>query len=258
MDILTKTAISVTAMICANNILAAPPLNNIVANWHLDEGRGQKVLDSSGYAKAGQLGGSSGIDSADPLWVSRRFDNAALEFDGSQFVKVPYAKQLEPQKISVEAWVQAQVPDDPSILPTVVAKSGNGCSFAAYSLYLHDSADKVGGVPYFYVSDGTNYFESPEGGPSLWDGKWHHLVGTYDMKAVRLYVDGVEIGKGTPLASPVNYASFINKDLYIGDYDGNSDICTDYNNNYKGKIDEVRIWNKALSPTEVAARYQGH
>ena len=54
------------------------PLNRMVANWHIDEGRGQKILDSSGYGRNGLLGSGTGIEVTDPLWVSRRFDNAAL------------------------------------------------------------------------------------------------------------------------------------------------------------------------------------
>jgi hypothetical protein len=241
-------------------VAQAAPLNNIVANWHIDEGRGQKILDLSGYHRNGQLGAVAGVDANDPLWVSRRFDNTALHFDGDQFVKVTSAANLEPQKLSVEAWVKVGA-TVATTLPYVVAKSGMGCKYAAYGLYLHEDADHAGGnVPYFYItnSDGTGYFESPVGGASIDDGQWHHLVGTYDRKAVRMYVDGVSVGTGTPATSAIGYASFTDKDLYIGDYDGGRSICTDYNGHFVGDIDEVRIWNKALTAAEVASRYQGY
>ncbi|GAB6141126.1 hypothetical protein JCM14076_18550 [Methylosoma difficile] len=241
----------------ASNATLAGPINRMVANWHFDEGQGLKPFDSSGYNKHGQLGATAGIDVSDPLWVSRRFDNAALQFNGSQYVKVTTANHLEPPGISVEAWVKADVTDS-TILPYVVAKSGNACQFAAYALYLHDDLSGKGGVPYFYVSDGSTYVESPEGAPSLWDGKWHHLVGSYDKVKVRLFVDGVQISTGTPNTSPIGYASFTNKNLYIGDYDGDSNICNDYNGGFVGSIDEVRIWNKPLSAAEVASRFAGY
>lgn len=258
MKTLSKLALLVAGTMGSFSAQSAPPLNNIVGNWHLDESRGQRVFDSSGYSKHGILGDTASVELNDPLWVSRRFDNAALSFDGAHFVKVAHSSVLEPKKISVEAWVKAEPTSDDTVLPYVVAKSGNKCESAAYAIYLRkDSAGNLG-VPYFYIHDGVSYVESPEGAASLWDGKWHHLVGTYDQKAVRLYVDGVQIGTGTPSTAPIAYSNFNNKDLYIGDYDGISDICTDYNGNYVGQIDEVRIWNKALNAIEVDARFKGY
>lgn len=260
MKSLTKISLLMIGVIGSSSIDAAP-LNRMVANWHIDEGRGQKILDSSGYGRNGLLGAGTGIEAADPLWVSRRFDNTALSFDGSQFVKVAHAIHLEPQKISVEAWVRpGNAPI--SALPVVAGKGvDNECGFSAYALYIHSEGEAFPGEPYFYVANGNAaqpYVESPAG-PNLLDGQWHHLVGTYDHNAIRLYVDGVEAGTGTPHSAPIPYADFTKKDLFIGKADGSIDTCPNWNNgNYVGEIDDVRIWNKALTATEVADRYQGY
>jgi Concanavalin A-like lectin/glucanases superfamily len=37
----------------------------------------------------------------------------------------------------------------------------------------------------------------------VWDGKWHHAAGTYDGSTVRLFIDGVEVGRGTPANTPI-------------------------------------------------------
>jgi hypothetical protein len=251
----TKCLLSLVAAIGTYNAQAAP-LNNIVANWHIDEGAGQKVLDSSAYGKHGQLGGSTAADAADPLWISRRFDDAALNFTGGQYVKIPHAAILEPQKISVEAWIKAGA-TDATVPLYVLAKSNHACSYAAYGLYLHEDATHSNGVPYFYVanSDGSSYTESPDPGYSLMDGKWHHLVGTYDLNAVRLYVDGVQVGTGTPTKSAIGYGSFSQKDVYIGSFDNGANGCP---YQFIGSIDEVRIWNKALTASDVLIRYKGY
>jgi len=267
MNTLSKLVLASTCAFASIAVQAAPPLNSIVANWHMDEGRGQRVLDLSGYGKNGQLGATAAVEASDPLWISRRFDNAALSFDGSQFIKVPHANHLQPQRISVEAWVKPGLAPATS-LPVIVAKGAKGCSFATYALYMYNSEFAIDpelppGTPYFYVAfaDGSEegtYIESPAGAPNLLDGNWHHLVGTYDRKAVRLYVDGVEVGTGTPHKAPIPYADFSNKDLYIGDYDGDTKICENSNGSYVGEMDEVRIWNKALTAAEVNERYLGH
>ncbi len=267
MNTLGKLVLASTCAFGSFAVQAAPPLNAMVAHWHLDEGRGQKVIDLSGYGKNGQLGATAAIEATDPLWISRRFDNAALSFNGNQFIKVPHANNLQPRRISVEAWVKPGAAPASS-LPVILAKSAKACSFAAYSLYMYNpnyaqSPELPPGTPYFYVAfaDGSaegTYVESPAGAPDLLDGKWHHLVGTYDRTAVRLYVDGVEVGAGTPHKAPIPYADFSNTDLYIGAYDGDTKICEDYNGNYVGDIDEVRIWNKALTAAEVNERYLGY
>ena len=68
----------------------------------------------------------------------------------------------------------------------------------------------------FFVFDGQeSYAASPADGV-VYDGQWHHLVGTYDGNAVRLYVDGTEIGLGTPASFPIGYNLSNSNDLFIG------------------------------------------
>jgi len=255
MKTFTKFALFVMSTLSAFTIQAAPPLNHIVGNWHMDEGRGQLSLDSSGYNSHGQLGDSTGVDLDDPLWISRRFDNAALNSDGTQFIKVAHSNHLEPKRISVEAWVRPTASDIDS-LPVIVGKGGNENNIAAYSLYLHVDGKGTLGVPYFYVAHSVDGVllnaESPDGAPSLLDGKWHHLVGTYDLRTVRLYVDGIQVGVGKPHTAPIAYSSFSKKDLYLGGY------YIGQAASLIGDIDEVRIWDKALTVTEVRNRYRGY
>lgn len=262
MKSISKILVLATYAISAYAVQAAP-VNKIVGNWHLDETRGQKAFDSSGYNKHGQLGASKAADSFDPVRVARRFDNAALSFSDGQFVKVPHANNLQPQKISVEAWVKPGTAPASS-LPYILAKGQQNCSFASYALYIYnkDSDEQAPNTAHFYVAyaDGSaegTYVESPVDSPDILDGNWHHLVGTYDQTAVRLYVDGVEVGTGTPHTAPIPYDMFTNKDLYIGDYDGDANSCDNYNGNYVGELDEVKVWSKALTAEEVVKRYLG-
>lgn len=238
----------------ANYNAYAAPITNIVGNWHIDEGSGQKTLDSSGHAKHGQLGSTSGIDTNDPTWTIRRFDTAALHFDGNDFFRVPYTKILEPRRISVEAWVRNL--GSPGDVRYIVSKSSLDCAFSAYALYTGND----GGLA-FYISDGVGYLESKNIDQSIWDGNWHHVVGTYDQKSIRLYVDGIEVGGGTPANFPIAYSAFSQKDLHVGHYErgitcypGVPDFA-DFH--FIGDIDEVRIWNRALTAEEVAIRYKG-
>ena len=81
----------------------------------------------------------------------------------------------------------------------------------------------------------------------MWDGKWHLAVGIYDGSTVRLYVDGVQVGSGTPWSGSLEYLLPDSNDLYIGNYPS----CSPHW--FLGAIDNVMIWNRALSASEVRA-----
>jgi hypothetical protein len=108
-------------------------------------------------------------------------------------------------------------------------------------------------------SGAFGHVSSPDAGPSIWDGSWHHVVGTYDGATLRLYVDGNEIGHGTPARVRIPYG-FPTDKFYVGElgarYDRNRDkaVCE---HAFSGDVDEVAVWTKALTPEEVSRRHSG-
>lgn len=76
-------------------------------------------------------------------------------------------------------------------------------------------------------------------------GKWYHIAGTYDGQVMRLYVDGEEVattGKGGAIVYPPNGW------FQIGSYkDDNEDF------RHRGELDEIKIWERALTPAEIKA-----
>ena len=89
------------------------------------------------------------------------------------------------------------------------------------------------------------------------DGTWHHITATFDGKCDRLYVDGVEDKQTKKLLQSPPPGPIIpnNWDLCIGntavDYYGVREFCA-----YDGLIDEVRIYNRALSADEIQALFK--
>ncbi|RLG14117.1 MAG: hypothetical protein DRN71_03610, partial [Candidatus Nanohalarchaeota archaeon] len=71
------------------------------------------------------------------------------------------------------------------------------------------------------------------------DKQWHHIALSYNGSRQMLYIDGI-LRNNKALSSPINT---IQDNLKIG-------------NNFNGTIDEVRIWNRALSPEEINASYK--
>jgi hypothetical protein len=126
----------------------------------------------------------------------------------------------------------------------ILAKGASGCIAASYALYSGPN----GGLE-FYVSrsKGTMYASSADAGTGVWDGGWHLVVGTFDGTTIRLFVDGSEVGSGTAYPGPIEYLLPDSNDLYTGNYPG----CREHS--FRGEISDVTVWNRVLTPTEVAA-----
>ena len=83
------------------------------------------------------------------------------------------------------------------------------------------------------------------------DGQWHYAVVTNDGSTLTLYIDGVAVtSKSVAGSSPENTGT---KPVRIG---ANSRV-TPPGNFFTGEVDEVRIWNNALTASEVANAFAG-
>jgi hypothetical protein len=213
----------------------------LVAHWRFDEGSGTVANDSS-------VNGLDGTVEGAPLWVTGRRGPWALEFGGgTQRVVVANNAALEPSAVTVEAWVKRN--GSPGQWRYIVAKGATGCVAGSYGLY----SGIDGGLAFYVSSDsGFTYTVSPNAGTGVWDGQWHHAAGTYDGSVVRLYVDGVQIGTGTSAPTPIAYGLWTTNDLIIGSYGG----CTGLD--FPGTVDEPKIWNRALSASEIKLSAQGY
>jgi hypothetical protein len=217
---------------CAAPASAAP---NLLAEWTLDEGAGQVAGDSSGHANHGELGASADPDAADPAWIPGHDSGGALAFNGSSYVTVPDNGLLEPPRLAVDAWVRRT--GSPGRWRYVLSKGSLDCDRSAYGLYSGWS----GGMA-FYVSSASEYTISPEVSSAIvWDGAWHHVIGSYDGDRVRLWIDGSQVGVGTPVSMAIAYTSG-SRGIYIGSYRGSCDL------GFRGAIDDVAVWDER--PTE--------
>jgi uncharacterized repeat protein (TIGR01451 family) len=184
-------------------------------------------------------GGNDGTVVGGMAYVSGKVGQA-FSLNGGNSVRVPNSPNLEPSKdITVDTWVKSSGPGNYSY---ILSKGAQACDAASYALYTGTN----GGL-YFYIFDGSTVTLSPDAGPGIWDGKWHHIAGTYDGSKVRLYVDGVEVGSGTSKSTTIKYGLSTTNDLFIGTYEGGSNCSL----RFQGEIDEVEIYNRALSAEEI-------
>ncbi len=205
---------------------------NLVALWHFDEDSGAIAYDSTANGNDGTISGTS--------WVDGKLGKA-LNFDGNDYVIVPDSSLLEPDRITVEAWVKKS--GTPGSYRYIVSKylPTKPGSYSSYGLYTASS----GGLR-FYIGLSSTWVASPDAGTGVWDGNWHHVAGTYDGSAVKLYVDGELVAGAGSTTSDIEYEGTGN--LFIGAYTTAS-YC------FSGTIDEVRIWDGALTADEILYSY---
>jgi hypothetical protein len=209
--------------------------------WPLMEGSGQRIYDISGRGADGVLGSTLGADKRDAAWITGLMGvGSALRLDGNDYIAVQETARLKPQRMTVEAWVRA--PQSPGQWKYVAVKGGDRCRAGSFGLYT-----SINGGMAFYVYNGDYFYRSPQVSRAIWDNQWHHVAGTYDGSRVHLYVDGKEIGQGTPYSGPVAYG-LPHSEFYIGAYRGACDLT------FIGDVDEVRVWSAALAVDSIWAR----
>jgi hypothetical protein len=155
----------------------------------------------------------------------------ALSFNGtSDWVTVNDATALDVTRTTLEAWVR---PTTLSGWRTVMMKET--ANALAYALYAHDNAPR----PAAYINNGGADLDIL-GASALPLNTWTHLAMTYDGANMRLYVNGALV---TTRAATGNIVATGNP-LRIG---GNA-AWGEY---FAGQIDEVRIYNRALTQAEI-------
>jgi hypothetical protein len=193
----------------------------------LDEGKGNAVKDISGKGHNGEV--------QNPQWGEGRFGKALLfggEASGT-FVSVKSTEQLKLNEMTFMAWVHPNTWDG---VKQVAGKSVHGgcAGRAQWGIFSE------GGALVFRLETaaGRVNVSGPLPGTKLWT----HLAATNDGKMAVLYADGKEIGNAA-ISGKLN----VNDDpLAVGQ------DCDRLNYIFEGLIDEVRLWNRALSVAEIA------
>jgi len=222
------------AFVCANMAKAQEPVTDgLVSYWTFDNVKNSIVEDAWGK--------NDGTIQGDPKMVVGKVGNA-LEFDGKKdYIEVPDSDSLDiTDEITVEAWVK---PDE---------AAGYGATFRTIA-----AKDKHASQPYGFYWDSTNgelEFVVNDASDRLtvaydYNGKvgtWVHLAATYDGAGIKIYVDGDVIG-----SKAYSQKLFVDDGiLCIGrDPDFGSDRY------FPGVIDELRIYNRALTEAEIQRNF---
>ena len=233
-----------TTNLYSQSVPSYVPTNGLVGWW----GFNGNAQDGSGNGNHGTVNGAT--------LTTDRFGNpnSAFNFDGvDDWIQVDDNATLRPNHITISAWIYVNTP---TINPIVTkTRIGNPfgpdggeqyCIFQSPYNYQNTAGSfqikrnggcQNGGVGWYRIFQTNLPFST---------GQWQHIVGTYDGDTMKLYNNGLLSGFQVPPSGPIDNCS--NGTFNIGRGWVNYDF-------YNGKMDNLGMWNRALTQQEITKLY---
>jgi hypothetical protein len=203
------------------------PQTNPVVQYKFDG----NANDSSGNGKNATAQGGA-------TYITGKIGQAINIAGGSQYVSVPANIMSGLQNFSIATWVNV------TSNGTWARVFDFGSSTNSYMFLAPQSGS--GAIRFAITTNGNGSEQQINGTSALSTGTWHHVAVTLSGTTGTLYVDGAQVGQNTSMT--LNPASL---GATSADYIGKSQFSADPNLN--GAVDDFRIYNRALSASEVQA-----
>lgn len=208
--------------------------------WTFDEGMGRSVHDARGGENGVMVGSSTGFG-----WASGKIGNA-LGIDGANGLMVALPDNaITGSQGSISVWFNINEMTDRNILLSGVAPSDK-------YLYALIGVDRDGRPQFQFRTETNGADRRVQGGKALHRNEWYHLVFTADTQRYRMFVNGEELAL---------YGENIGRwfsDLTNRPFSYRIGASEAYPliGSFSGYIDDIRVWERALSAEEVVALYE--
>jgi hypothetical protein len=223
---------SATVTISDDDAAPPPPTGDLLVHLKFDEGTGTTALDASGNGNPGELRNGAS-------WASGRSGTAASLDGFDDHVRVADSPTLNAVsgQLTLAAWVYR-------------ASSQSGWRLVAGRQYGTSWDDQyfIGFLDnaYRFGVHTTSSFPIVSGAAAP-NGQWIHLAGTYDGSTVRLYVNGAQVGSSAAAGAVLSQA----RPLLVGA--GQNDGTSAVQEAFAGRVDDFRLYKRALSASEIQA-----
>lgn len=210
---------------------SAGAAGDLVGYWNFDEATGTNASDASGNANHGTFVGSGATHSTVLPPTSCFVNTHSVQFDGSgDHVEIADNATMDPTSaISISFWMNPDTVTNG--YQHIVFKQGPVVT--SYGVWL--AGDHI------YMEDNDNSIRSLTSNAAVTAGDWHYVTVTYDGTTQKLYIDGV---LDNSQSLPGITLTYTNSPVKIG--------TGDYNNPFAGYVDDLRIYNRALTDPEIA------
>jgi hypothetical protein len=219
-----------------SSAFAQIPTNGLVAYWPFNG----NAIDESNNNNNGTVYGAT--------LTADRFGNpnSAYYFNGiNNYIEVMDHPSLNPANITLAAWVKAEISS--SHTPDIIRKSTySNASNEQYILRLNTDTDAQFQIKANTTCNAGAPWTACIAPQTVALNEWVFMVGTFDSTALKLYVNGVLVYTTTiPQAPLISCGS----NLRIGT------AWNNYPNYFKGAMDNLRIYDRALNQSEITALF---
>jgi len=231
--------VSLIALFLFASFVSAGIEDGLVLYMPFEEGKGDVTKDLSPNGFEGTI--------KNPEWGEGKFGGALIFDNTERFVEIPYDTPFDIKEgITMAAWVTANLPFSPEWKVILNAKKSAQGPWGLQSR-------SVGNLETFYDVGGVRVWNSSVS--AMEPDVFHHVAATYDSEdGFKVYFDGILEPNGANagnLATRGLLDTPPNEGIVIGHNYGTADRYWD------GAIDEVVIYNRALSEDEMAQLVEG-
>lgn len=251
---------------------------NLVAQWKFAGNANDATANANnGTPKAGTINGAftppaappAALGTAVPILVADRFGraNQAYEFSNGAYIEVPYKLSLNPQALTISAWVKPVNSNPDNYIVSLNRWTG-------YKFQLQSDRK-----PFLTVNTTSTIADRDAASGIVPVNAWSHVVTSYVDGTMKFYINGVLVKtwtdvSGTMKAVPQPVPLCIGQQLANSIYDspplggqviggtGSNANQPDVNyfkfygeSYFKGQMDDIRLYNRALTDAEVQSIY---
>ncbi|MCX6924287.1 MAG: LamG domain-containing protein, partial [Verrucomicrobia bacterium] len=227
----TLTVITPTPGSFAATVMASQPL----AYWRFNESSGETAFDSAGLYDGTIVGGltEGSPEPRPPGFPGFEASNSSFVFnDTDAYVQPPTGLDVNPNAFSIACWIKVAAFD--KSWQAIVTKGDS-----SWRVHRGGGSDHIG----FGTSGLSN--QDLEGSKNVNDGQWHFVVALYDGSTKAIYVDGA-------LDVAVSVTGTLAQNAYPVLIGENAQATGRF---FNGNIDEVVLYNKALSAETITGMY---
>jgi len=216
--------------------------SGLMGYYPLDEGVGDTAFDMSSYGHNGTL--HNGV-----TWIERGFKGSGINVDGTTNTRIELGTWNPAEgtgQMSLALWIRWA--GGGFTYQGLVGKRDTWPGETMFQFQVRPENDGT-----FRLETGTNGVVSPDGTLAPLVQTWAHVATTFDGTTCRLYLNGQEIASGGFALNTAGEAANMGIGCVTGGgagYSGNNEV-------FSGDIDEVRIYNRALSEAEILATMAG-
>ena len=252
------------AKLFQNSLIKEVSAANLVAQWKFaGKANDATANHNDGTLKAGTINGPTStatvkvatVGTVLPVSVADRFGRAgqAYEFNNGAYIEVPYKLTLNPQSITISAWVK---PIDSNPDNYIVSLN----RWTGYKFQLQGDRK-----PFLTVNTTNTIADRDAASGIVPANVWSHVVASYVDGTMKFYINGTLVKtwtdvsgtlKATPQAVPLCIGQQLPNSIFNSPPTGGqaSDYFQFYGESYfKGQMDDIRIYNRALTDAEVTS-----